>query len=97
VRQLDRQIVTQFYERTALSRNKAAMLTRGAEPRADDSVPADEELARYALDGLMNDVLAREYRLVLPDEGRLEAEIVATRNRWERKPSEKRMSRSSSV
>jgi hypothetical protein len=44
VRQLDRQIATQFYERTALSRNKAAMLTRGAEPRADDSVPADEEL-----------------------------------------------------
>ena len=30
VRQLDRQIASQFYERTALSRNKAAMLTKGA-------------------------------------------------------------------
>jgi hypothetical protein len=29
IRQLDRQIGTQFYERTALSRNKAAMLRRG--------------------------------------------------------------------
>ena len=29
VRQLDRQINSQFYERTALSKNKAAMLTRG--------------------------------------------------------------------
>src|SRR5262249_4150702 len=28
-RQLDRQIDSQFYERTALSRNKAAMLTKG--------------------------------------------------------------------
>jgi predicted nuclease of restriction endonuclease-like (RecB) superfamily len=28
--QLDRQIAFQFYERTALSKNKAAMLTRGA-------------------------------------------------------------------
>ena len=29
VRQLERQINSQFYERTALSKNKAAMLTRG--------------------------------------------------------------------
>ena len=204
VRQLDRQIATQFYERIALSRNKAAMLTRGAEPRADDAVPADEELrdplileflglkdeysesdleealvrhlesflmelggdfafvgrqrrlrignawyrvelvffhrrlrslvvidlkigeftpadagqmnvylnyarehwmqpgenppiglilsaeknealAHYALDGLVNEVLAREYRLVLPDEKRLAEEIEATRKRWERR------------
>lgn len=216
VRQLDRQIATQFYERTALSRDKAAMLTRGAEPRADDAVPADEELrdplvleflglkdeysesdleealvrhlesflmelggdfafvgrqrrlrigdewyridlllfhrrlrclvvidlkvarftpadvgqlnvyvnyarehwmqpgenppiglilsagknealARYALDGLVNEVLAREYRLVLPDEKRLEIEIEATRKRWERNRSAKRMSPSSAT
>jgi len=32
VRQLDRQIGSQFYERTALSRNKAAMLTKGVTP-----------------------------------------------------------------
>ena len=35
-RQLARQINTQFYERTALSRNKAAMLTSGAAPKPED-------------------------------------------------------------
>jgi predicted nuclease of restriction endonuclease-like (RecB) superfamily len=44
VRQLDRQIGSQFYERTALSRNKAAMLTRGAKPKPEDAVTADEEI-----------------------------------------------------
>ena len=34
VRQLDRQINSMFYERTALSRNKASMLTKGAKPKA---------------------------------------------------------------
>ena len=43
----------------------------------------DEALARYALEGLQNSVLAREYRLVLPDEKRLAEEIEATRKRWE--------------
>jgi predicted nuclease of restriction endonuclease-like (RecB) superfamily len=44
VRQLDRQIATLFYERTALSRNKSAMLTKGAKPRTADQVSADEEV-----------------------------------------------------
>jgi predicted nuclease of restriction endonuclease-like (RecB) superfamily len=44
VRQLDRQIQSQFYERTALSRNKAAMLTRGARARAEDLIPPEEEV-----------------------------------------------------
>ena len=44
VRQLDRQIATIFYERTALSRDKAAMLTKGAKPRPADRVEADEEV-----------------------------------------------------
>jgi predicted nuclease of restriction endonuclease-like (RecB) superfamily len=44
VRQLDRQIGTQFYERTALSRNKAAMLTQGARPKPQDRVTAEEEI-----------------------------------------------------
>jgi predicted nuclease of restriction endonuclease-like (RecB) superfamily len=30
---LDRQIASQFYERTALSRNKSAMLTRGGQAK----------------------------------------------------------------
>ena len=202
VRQLDRQIGTQFYERTALSKNTATILARGAEPEAADAVSANEQvrdplvleflglkdeysesdleealvrhlesflmelgddfafvgrqrrlriddewyridlllfhrrirclvvidlkvakftpadvgqmnvylnyarehwmkpgenppiglilsaekneaLARYALDGLVNEVLAREYRLVLPDEKRLAEEIEAMRTRWE--------------
>ena len=44
VRQLQRQMDSQFYERTALSRNKAAMLARGAKPRPGDAVSADEEI-----------------------------------------------------
>lgn len=44
VRQLRRQIDTQFYERTALSRNKAAMLTKGAKPRPEDTVSVDEQI-----------------------------------------------------
>ena len=36
VRQLDRQIGSQFYERTALSKNKAAMLTSGQKERPGD-------------------------------------------------------------
>ncbi len=44
VRQLDRQISTQFYERTALSRNKAAMLAKGAKPKPADLLTPDEEI-----------------------------------------------------
>jgi predicted nuclease of restriction endonuclease-like (RecB) superfamily len=42
VRQLERQIGSQFYERTALSRNKAAMLAKGAKPQPGDLLTADE-------------------------------------------------------
>ena len=44
VRQLDRQIESQFYERTALSRNKAAMLRKGAIPQPQDALIAEEEI-----------------------------------------------------
>ncbi len=44
VRQLDRQIATVFYERTALSRDKTAMLTKGVKPRPEDRVSAEEEV-----------------------------------------------------
>jgi predicted nuclease of restriction endonuclease-like (RecB) superfamily len=44
VRQLDRQINSQFYERTALSRNKAAMLKKGAVPRPEDAITPEEEI-----------------------------------------------------
>jgi len=44
VRQLDRQIESQFYERTALSKNKAAMLQRGAKARPVDRMTPEEEI-----------------------------------------------------
>ncbi|MEK7243938.1 MAG: PDDEXK nuclease domain-containing protein, partial [Thermodesulfobacteriota bacterium] len=44
VRQLDRQISTMFYERTALSRNKAAMLKNGGKSRPEDTVTPEEEI-----------------------------------------------------
>jgi predicted nuclease of restriction endonuclease-like (RecB) superfamily len=44
VRQLDRQINSQFYERTALSKNKSAMLVKGEKLKAEDVVSADEEI-----------------------------------------------------
>ena len=53
VRQLDRQINSQFYERTALSKNKAAMLKRGQKAK-DKDVPIPEEIIRdpYVLEFL---------------------------------------------
>ncbi len=43
-RQLGRQINSMFYERTALSRNKAAMLTKGQVPKPEDAVTPEEEI-----------------------------------------------------
>ena len=44
VRQLDRQIGSQFYERTALSKNKTTMLTKGAAPKPEDAVTPDDAI-----------------------------------------------------
>ena len=44
----------------------------------------DDAIAKYALEGLPNKVLAREYKLALPDEKRLAAEIEKTRDLLER-------------
>lgn len=44
IRQLARQIDTQFYERTLLSRNKAAMLKKGQPAKPEDAVSPEEEL-----------------------------------------------------
>lgn len=44
VRQLDRQINSQFYERTALSRKKAAMLRSGQETLPEDIMRPEEEI-----------------------------------------------------
>lgn len=42
IRQLDRQISTQFYERTEASKNKAALLAKG--PKPEDAVTPEEEI-----------------------------------------------------
>ena len=44
VRQLDRQINSLFYERTALSRNKAKMLSKGAAAKHEDAIAPEEEI-----------------------------------------------------
>ncbi len=44
VKQLERQIGSAFYERTALSRNKAAMLTKHNRPKTEDAVTAEEQI-----------------------------------------------------
>ena len=70
IRQLDRQIGTQFYERTALSRNKAAMLRRGeAQQRGDALTPEEEIKDPYVLEFLD---LKDEY-----SESDLEAALIA--------------------
>jgi hypothetical protein len=50
----------------------------------------DSEVARYALEGLPNKVLAAEYRTTLPKERLLAAEIKKTRTQLERQASAKR-------
>lgn len=44
VRQLDRQISTQFYERTARSKNPTAMMTRGQVARPEDAMSLEDEV-----------------------------------------------------
>jgi len=70
VRQLDRQIGSQFYERIALSRNKAAMLRKGQVATPDDLVSPEEEIKQpYVLEFLN---LKDEY-----SETDLEAALIA--------------------
>lgn len=70
IRQLDRQIGSQFYERTALSRNKAAMLRRGESSKSEDAVTPEEEIKDpYVLEFLN---LKDEY-----SETELEAALIA--------------------
>jgi predicted nuclease of restriction endonuclease-like (RecB) superfamily len=53
VRQLRRQIDSQFYERAALSRNKAAMLRKGAIAKPEDAISPEEEIkSPYVLEFL---------------------------------------------
>lgn len=53
VRQLDRQIGSQFYERTALSKDKAAMLVKGSVAKSEDAVtPNDAIKYPYVLEFL---------------------------------------------
>ncbi len=44
VRQLDRQISSQFYERTLLSKNKSVIIKKGEKPLPEDIVTPEEEI-----------------------------------------------------
>ncbi len=44
VRQLDRQVSSLYYERTALSRNKAAMLKKGRKSDSEDTISVEAEI-----------------------------------------------------
>jgi predicted nuclease of restriction endonuclease-like (RecB) superfamily len=44
IRQLNRQVGSQFYERTALSKRKAAMMTKGQVAVPDDAVTVEDEV-----------------------------------------------------
>ena len=69
-RQLDRQIGTEFYERTLLSKNKGVMLRGGATRRPEDAVTPEEEIKDpYVLEFLG---LKDEY-----SESDLEAALIA--------------------
>jgi predicted nuclease of restriction endonuclease-like (RecB) superfamily len=69
VRQLDRQINSQFYERVALSRNKASMLSKGAVAKPRDVVAAEGAIkGPYVLEFLE---LKDEY-----SESQLEATLI---------------------
>jgi len=69
VRQLDRQVDSQFYERVALSRNKASMLSKGAVAKPEDLVAAEEAIKDpYVLEFLE---LKDEY-----SESQLEAALI---------------------
>jgi predicted nuclease of restriction endonuclease-like (RecB) superfamily len=69
VRQLERQIDTQFYERTALSKNKRKLLTEGAKALPEDATTPDEEIkSPYVLEFL---ALRDEY-----SESDLEAALI---------------------
>jgi len=46
----------------------------------------DEALAKYALEGLQNRVLSREYKLALPNEKTLARELEMMRKRLESRP-----------
>ncbi len=44
VRQLDRQVSTQFFERSSHSKQQAAMLARGQKPKPEDAVSVEDEV-----------------------------------------------------
>lgn len=69
VRQLDRQINSQFYERAALSKNKSAMLLKGEKSKPGDVVSADEEIRNPLVLEFLN--LKDEY-----SESELEAALI---------------------
>ena len=69
-------LAREFYETEAL---------RGGWSVRQPCAQKDEAVARYALDGLPNKVMAAEYRTALPDEATLAAEIDRTFHKFKRR------------
>lgn len=69
VRQLDRQISTQFFERTAHSKQQEVLLTRGQRPKPEDAVSLEDEVRDPCLLEFLN--LKDEY-----SESELEEAII---------------------
>jgi predicted nuclease of restriction endonuclease-like (RecB) superfamily len=70
VRQLERQIDSQFYERTLLSRNKSAMLAKGQQPLPEDEFTVEQAIKDPYLLEFLN--LKDEY-----SESELESALIA--------------------
>jgi hypothetical protein len=69
VRQLDRQMASLFYERAALSKNKAAVLKKGEKPQPTDAVSADEEIRDPLVLEFLNLKVLKQPKFVFPGVG----------------------------
>lgn len=88
IRQLDRQIDSLYYERTALSKNKAAMLAKGRKKSPGDAATPEEEIKDpFVLEFLqLKDEYSEtqlEEAMKLPDEATLANEMDRTRRALE--------------
>ena len=98
VRQLDRQIGTQFFERTSHSKQQAAMFARGQKSKPEDAVSVEDEVRDPYLLEFLNlkdeysensmghmpaKVFASRYLTVLPDPETLCREILESKHALE--------------
>ncbi len=80
MRQLDRQVSSQLYERLALSRNKASLLGKAAEPQPGELLTPEEAIRDpFVLEFLdMKDEYSESDQTVLLDEATFARELERT-------------------